>query len=77
MSKQKIEDCIKASLEDYFVDLGEEQPHSIYDMVMQTVERPLLESVMERAHQNQSVAAGLLGINRNTLRKKLQTHGLL
>ncbi|WP_424192571.1 Fis family transcriptional regulator [Ampullimonas aquatilis] len=77
MSKQKIEDCIKASLEDYFVDLGEEQPHSIYDMVMQTVERPLLESVMERAHQNQSVAAGLLGINRNTLRKKLQIHGLL
>ena len=46
-------------------------------MVMQTVERPLLETVMREAAQNQSLASEMLGINRNTLRKKLQQHGLL
>ena len=42
-----------------------------------TVEKPILEVVMLRADGNQSHAAQMLGINRNTLRKKLQEHGLL
>eukprot|EP01038_Epipyxis_sp_PR26KG_P003391 gene3391-4832_t len=46
-------------------------------MVVLTVERPILEVVMTRADGNQSHAAQMLGINRNTLRKKLQEHGLL
>jgi Fis family transcriptional regulator len=46
-------------------------------MVLQAVERPLLEAVMEWASNNQSQAADYLGINRNTLRKKLQQHGLI
>jgi Fis family transcriptional regulator len=46
-------------------------------MVVLTVERPMLEVVMARAEGNQSHAADMLGINRNTLRKKLQQHGLL
>ncbi|MGI4982806.1 MAG: helix-turn-helix domain-containing protein, partial [Janthinobacterium lividum] len=37
----------------------------------------MLEVVLERASGNQSLAAEYLGINRNTLRKKLQQHGLL
>ncbi|MEN3296859.1 MAG: Fis family transcriptional regulator, factor for inversion stimulation protein, partial [Burkholderiales bacterium] len=40
-------------------------------------EKPILEAVMARADGNQSLAAEMLGINRNTLRKKLQQHGLL
>ena len=46
-------------------------------MVVFTVEKPILEEVMARADGNQSLAAEMLGINRNTLRKKLQQHGLL
>jgi Fis family transcriptional regulator len=46
-------------------------------MVVLTVEKPILEVVMHRADGNQSHAAQMLGINRNTLRKKLQEHGLL
>jgi len=46
-------------------------------MVVFTVERPILEAVMTRADGNQSHAAEMLGINRNTLRKKLQQHGLI
>ena len=40
-------------------------------MVLKNVERPMLEIVLDRAEGNQTVAAQMLGINRNTLRKKL------
>ncbi|MEY3721548.1 MAG: DNA-binding protein fis (Factor-for-inversion stimulation protein) recombinational enhancer [Pseudomonadota bacterium] len=77
MSKDNIHDVVKKSLEKYFRDLGEQEPSNVYEMVILTVEKPILEAVMDRAEGNQSHAADMLGINRNTLRKKLQQHGLL
>ena len=77
MSKESIQEVVKKSLEKYFRDLGEMAPTNVYEMVVLTVERPILEVVMARADDNQSLAAEMLGINRNTLRKKLQQHGLL
>jgi Fis family transcriptional regulator len=77
MSKDNIQDVVRKSLEKYFRDLGEQQPSNVYDMVVLTVEKPILEVVLARAAGNQSQAAEMLGINRNTLRKKLQQHGLL
>jgi Fis family transcriptional regulator len=77
MSKDNIQDVVRKSLDKYFRDLGEQEPRNVYDMVVLTVERPILEAVMARAEGNQSHAAEMLGINRNTLRKKLQQHGLL
>ena len=77
MSKEKIQDVVQKSLENYFKSLGDQQPHGIYDMVIHAVEVPVLKAVMARADGNQSHAADILGINRNTLRKKLQQHGLL
>lgn len=77
MSRQLIEDCIRHSLQKYLRDLEGESVTGIYDMVLKTVEKPILEVVMRHAGQNQSQAATLLGINRNTLRKKLADHGLL
>jgi Fis family transcriptional regulator len=77
MSKDSIQDVVKKSLEKYFKDLGEQHPTNVYEMVVFTVEKPILEAVMARACDNQSLAAEMLGINRNTLRKKLQQHGLL
>src|SRR3569833_791224 len=75
MSKDSIHDVVKKSLEKYFKDLGEQEPSNVYEMVVFTVEKQLLEAVMERAQGNQSHDAEMLGINRNTLRKKLQQHG--
>ena len=77
MSKESIQEVVQKSLEEYFNDLGEQQATNIYDMVVLTVEKPILQVVMLRADGNQSQAAQMLGINRNTLRKKLQEHGLL
>jgi Fis family transcriptional regulator len=54
-----------------------EEPTGMYDMLLSTVEKPLLEVVMQHAEQNQSRAADWLGLNRNTLRKKLLEHKLL
>jgi Fis family transcriptional regulator len=45
-------------------------------MVINSVEKPLLESVLHKLRGNQSHAAQVLGINRNTLRKKMKAHGI-
>ena len=77
MSRQHIDECVRESLHSYFRDLDGETPDGVYDMVMRLVEKPLLEVVMSHADNNQSRAADWLGLNRNTLRKKLLEHKLL
>jgi Fis family transcriptional regulator len=74
--KGPLATCVKSSLERYFHDLNGEKPGNLYEMVITEIERPLLEAVMLHAHSNQCKAARMLGINRNTLRKKLKLHGL-
>ncbi len=77
MSRKTIEDCIRDSLEQYFKELRGSEPHSVHAMIIDAVEKPLLEVVMRHAAGNQSKAAEWLGINRNTLRRKLVGHKLL
>jgi Fis family transcriptional regulator len=77
MSKKHIEETVRSSLEDYFRDLGGSEPDSLHEMMVRIVEKPLLEVVMAHADHNQSKAAEWLGLNRNTLRKKLLEHKLL
>ena len=77
MSKQLIQDCVRSSLEWYLRDLQGTEPDRMYDMLVSVVERPLLEIVMQHADNNQSRAAQWLGLNRNTLRKKLLEHKLV
>jgi len=68
---------VRKSLDQYFKDLdGEEPGCGLYDMVMDCVEKPLIERVLQHVGGNQSRAAALLGINRNTLRKKMSQHGI-
>ena len=67
---------VRIALEEYFKDLDGEPPHAVYDMVLQCVEKPMLEYVLRRASGNQSKAAEILGLNRNTLRKKLQQYNI-
>ena len=75
--KSPLEQCVRDTLEQYFVDLKGTEPHSVHEMVMNAVEKPLLDVVMKHAEGNQSKAAEWLGINRNTLRRKLLDHKLI
>ena len=68
---------VEKSLDEYFRKLDGETPHNVYEMVIGHVERALLASIMARADGNQSQAAEMLGMNRNTLRAKLAKHKLL
>ncbi len=68
---------VRKALKEYFKDLDGEQPcMGMYDMVIHCVEKPLLEMVLEHVGGNQTRAAEMLGINRNTLRKKMLERGV-
>ena len=73
----ELHDCVKKTLNRYFRDLDGEAPHAVYDMVLSTVEKSMLEVVMHHADNNQTLAADILGINRNTLRRKLTDYRLI
>jgi Fis family transcriptional regulator len=77
MTKKHIDACVRESLEQYFKDLRGAEPHSLHDMVIAAVEKPMLDVVMKQADGNQSKAAEWLGLNRNTLRRKLLDHKLI
>jgi Fis family transcriptional regulator, factor for inversion stimulation protein len=68
----ELSDAVKRSLERYFKDMDGERPTGIYDMVLKNVEKPMIEMVLGRAAGNLTHAATMLGIDRNTLRKKMQ-----
>ena len=68
---------VEHSLDEYFRRLDGEPPHGIYDMVIAHVERALLASMLERSNGNQTQAAEMLGLNRNTLRAKLAKYKLI
>jgi Fis family transcriptional regulator, factor for inversion stimulation protein len=72
-----LDECVRQNLERYLSDLGGMQPHNIWPMLIQRVEKPMLEVAMEHAQGNQSRAAVALGMTRNTLRKKLLEHQLI
>ncbi len=75
--KQPLCACITTALERYFNDLDGHHPQKLYEMVIAEVELPMLKVVMKQARGNQCRAAQILGINRGTLRKKLEKYDLL
>jgi Fis family transcriptional regulator len=73
---ESLEQSVFRSLEQYFDNLDGAKPHALHEMVLGAIEKPLLQFALHRCAGNQSAAADLLGINRNTLRRKLQDYGL-
>ncbi|MBA4381550.1 MAG: Fis family transcriptional regulator [Sideroxydans sp.] len=75
INENDIAKHVRKAVNDYFKDLGGEEPScGVYDMVMCCAEKPLIETVLLQAEGNQTRTAELLGINRNTLRKKMQQY---
>ena len=75
LEENEVAQYVRQAVDNYFIDLdGEEPSCAVYDMVINCVEKPLIETVLHHAGGNQTRAAELLGLNRNTLRKKIQAH---
>ena len=69
-------EMVTTALDQYFKDLNGAIPVDLYEMVLVEVEKPLLEIVLRESKGNLSLAAKTLGINRGTLRTRLQKYGL-
>jgi Fis family transcriptional regulator, factor for inversion stimulation protein len=76
INDNEIARYVRRAMDGYFRDLDGEKPCAIYDMVIGSVEKPLIEVVLHRVSGNQTQAAQLLGMNRNTLRKKIRAYGI-
>jgi Fis family transcriptional regulator len=71
-----LRDHAERALSDYFTSLNGHHPTRLYSLVMREVEEPLFRTVLDFCGGNQTQAAGILGITRATLRKKLREFGL-
>ena len=80
MQKQNLDaslsEAVIRTLKDYLDTLGDHEAMNIYRLVLDEVERPLLEIMMGYTHGNQSKAAQCMGINRATLRTKLNRYNI-
>jgi len=70
-AEMSLEEVVRMKLKEYFRQTGDVQPSDLYSLIMERIERPLIELTLERTNGNQLQAATILGINRNTLRKKI------
>ena len=69
--------AVERHLSDYFLAHGDKlPPPGLYDRILREIERPLLSICLAATRGNQIRAAHLLGLNRNTLRKKIRDLGL-
>ncbi|MDH4183216.1 MAG: Fis family transcriptional regulator [Nitrospinota bacterium] len=70
-----MDDFIRANLEGQFGALKQTTAnHGLHSFFMNLMEKQLISVVMEQTSGNQSQAAQILGINRNTLRKKIEEY---
>lgn len=70
-SSEPLADCVRTALALYLKNMNGHQIANLHRFVMEEVERPLLETVLGHAKDNQTAAAKMLGISRGTLRNKL------
>lgn len=73
---EPLRECVRSALRSYLQSMDGHEVDGLYRMVLEEVERPLIETVLESANNNQSVAARMLGMSRSTLRKKLQAFAI-
>ena len=72
-----LSDMVRQQLKDYFVGLDGQLPApGLYKRVIREIERPLITMTLKATNGNQKHAAEILGINRNTLKKKMDELGV-
>jgi DNA-binding protein Fis len=76
--KDSLKDLV--SLKDKIIELEDslynEKKGTLYKSILEIIERPLLEHILERTEGNQLKAARILGMNRNTIRSKIKKLGI-
>lgn len=72
-----LKQVVQETLRNYFSHIGSERPANFYSILLEEVEKPLLEVLIQHTHYNQVKMANILGLSRGTLRKKLKQYGLL
>ncbi len=76
ISSQSLRNSVRESLRQYFIRLEGQAPSELHKLVLNEVEHPLIEMVLQYTGQNQSKAAKYLGVSRGTLRKKMAEYDL-
>ncbi len=71
-NKDSLEDIITERLMEFMEKTPDKGTQELYDTIIPIMERPLIKLVLKKTRANQVHAAQLLGINRNTLRKKIK-----
>jgi DNA-binding protein Fis len=69
-----LEKWLDKSVRQYVSKMDARQNGHLYDLIVGGVEKPLVEIVLHETKGNQTIAANILGINRNTLRKKIREY---
>ena len=76
MSSTDLPACINAKLTRYFEQLDGEQASGVHKMVMNEEEPVVIKFILDLVNNNQSEASRILGINRGTLKKKIELYRL-
>ncbi len=69
-----LRSCVRTNMEEFFSHLEGSETQDLLQRVLREVEPPLLELTLKQCDGNQSHAAKMLGINRNTLKKKMDLY---
>jgi len=72
-----LSDHVRLAVKDYVTRLDGEEISNLYNIVLNEVERPLIQTVLELCGQNQSKSAQILGLSRSTLRKKIASYSVI
>ena len=66
-----LEKWLDKSIRQYVGEMNGENNGHLHELIMGGIEKPLVEIVLKETGGNQTQAANILGVNRNTLRKKI------
>lgn len=76
LDKISLESLVEIKISRFFDQLDSHYPDDLYSLIIEKVEKTLLHQILRRTGYNQAQASKILGINRNTLRKKMKYFGL-
>lgn len=75
LDKHSLEAIVEMKIARFLDQIGTFYPEDLHDLIMAKVEKPLIGQILRRTGGNQVHASKILGINRNTLRKKMKIYG--